>query len=362
MAERRLVGESTRAEAAVPRTLLLATALEGHGGVQVVNRLVIDAFDDWGIPLSVLSLDGGSAVADNRPARIVKARFAVDASRRARTEDVEVVFVTHAGLAPAARASARGRRLVCWLHGVEAWAPLRRSQRWGLRGVDDFIASSAFTLDRFRQVHPDLAHIPGRVCPLPARTLGPGLADPSSSRTILSVGRLWGRGMKKGQDLLIESLAALAPRHPEWKLVVVGEGDGRADLQTLVERLGLAAQVELVGAVDDETLDGLYASAAFFALPSEGEGFGLVLAEAMAHGLPCLSSSLDAGGELIVHGRTGFAVDPNDPVALVSRLDDLMSDPELRATMGAAARGFIEAHHSLEQFRSDLGARLSGVT
>ncbi len=346
----------------MPRTLLLASALKGYGGVQVVNRLVIDAFEAWGHPLSVLSLDGGSVVKDRRPSRLAKARFAAEAVRVARRERPEVVFVTHAGLAPAARVSAHGRRLVCWLHGVEAWAPMGRAQRWGLDGADHLIASSEFTLDRFRRTHPDLARVPGRACPLPARSLGAGRADPAASRIILSVGRLRGRGMKKGQDRLIESLAALSERHPEWKLVVAGEGDGRADLEALADRLGVGDRVDLVGAVDDEALEGLYSSAAVFALPSEGEGFGLVLAEAMAHGLPCVASSLDAGGDLVVDGTTGFAVDPTDGRALVSRLDNLMSDPVRRADMGAAGRRFIECHHTVEQFRAQLGERLGSVS
>jgi phosphatidylinositol alpha-1,6-mannosyltransferase len=89
-----------------------------------------------------------------------------------------------------------------------------------------------------------------------------------------------------------------------------------------------------------------------FALPSRGEGFGLVYLEAMAHGLPCVGSIHDAAAEIVVDGETGLLVDSSDPRALRSGLARLLADADLRHRFGAAGRRRLRAEFSYSGFRT----------
>jgi phosphatidylinositol alpha-1,6-mannosyltransferase len=106
--------------------------------------------------------------------------------------------------------------------------------------------------------------------------------------------------------------------------------------------------------VDRSTLDSLYADAAIFAMPSRGEGFGLVYLEAMAHGLPCIGSVHDAAVEVIEHGRTGLLIDLSDLESLGRAIVCLLRDPHLRQRMGHAAAERVERHFAFERFSRNV--------
>ena len=89
-------------------------------------------------------------------------------------------------------------------------------------------------------------------------------------------------------------------------------------------------------------------------MPSRQEGFGLVYAEAMWHGLPCVGSTADAAAEVIVDGETGRLVPYGDSDALANALAGLLLDPGRAAQMGEAARRRVLEHYSYPHFRRDL--------
>lgn len=334
--------------------LLLASQIAGpQGGVQTVNRLLLDAVRAAEIPAAVVALQDpadaswladwpGSAAAGSR------LRFARAALARRAWAKGSAVFATHAGLAPVARTV--GGRFLLFLHGVEVWQPLPALTRWGVAGCDLLVANSRFTLERFREAHPRLAHLPGEVCPLPARSLPAPPAE--RALRVLVVGRLWGRGMRKGQKEMIALWPRLLAEVPGAELWIVGGGSGREELERQARELGVAAAVRFPGEVPDEELAGLYASSALYAMPSWGEGFGLVFAEAMAHGLPCIASRLDAGAEVVADGETGRLVDPQDPEELFRALRELLADPDLRTRMGEAGRRRAAELYSVERFNA----------
>ena len=96
---------------------------------------------------------------------------------------------------------------------------------------------------------------------------------------------------------------------------------------------------------------GLYGQAAVFALPSRGEGFGLVYLEAMAAGLPCIGSTDDAAVDVIEDGRTGLLVRQDDVTALAGAVSRLLSDEALRRRMGEAGRARQQSVFSYANFR-----------
>lgn len=140
----------------------------------------------------------------------------------------------------------------------------------------------------------------------------------------------------KGLDTLLHAMREL----PEATLEVVGDGPMRATWEALARQLGLGGRVRFRGEVPDEALPGAYHEADAFVLPasSRGEAFGTVLLEAMASGLPCVTTEVGSATSWIVQdGVTGYVVAPCDPAALAERIRRLR-EPELRATMGKAGR------------------------
>lgn len=163
----------------------------------------------------------------------------------------------------------------------------------------------------------------------------PGAVGPSacSSRrpTVLFVGRLV---RYKGVDVLIRAMVDV-----EANLVIVGDGPLRPQLEALSRGLGLDGRVRFEGRVSDDARVAWYHDADIFALPSisRQEAFGMVQLEAMGHGLPVVSTALATGVPWVNrHGETGLVVPPNDHQALAQALATLVSDPALRARLGAA--------------------------
>lgn len=144
---------------------------------------------------------------------------------------------------------------------------------------------------------------------------------------------------RKGHDLLLRALAAL--RDLPWQLNCVGSFDrDPAWAEQLVrwrDELGLAGRVSFLGALSQAELDRRYRRADLFVLPSRFEGYGMVCAEALAHGLPILASRVGAIGDL-VPVEAGLLVPPDDPLALEGALRRLLEDPALRLWLVRGAR------------------------
>lgn len=170
--------------------------------------------------------------------------------------------------------------------------------------------------------------------------------------TFTAVGRLT---EQKGFDLLISAFAAVAGRHPEWRLRIWGDGAQRQVLERQVDELGLSGRVELPGVSASpgswiETADA-------FVLSSRYEGWGLVLGEAMAAGLPCVSFDCPFGpADMITDSVDGLLVADGNTDALAQAMSRIMDDPELRAFLAGNAKGAAQ-RFAPEQ----IGARWESV-
>lgn len=139
----------------------------------------------------------------------------------------------------------------------------------------------------------------------------------------------------KGHVYLFQAFAELRRTFPDWQLLVIGDGPQRQNLQRLATELQIQDQVMFAGNRDDvpdwlNCLD-------VFALPSYGEeGVPQSIMQAMACGVPVVSTPVGAIGELVRHDETGLVVEPRQAAALAEALARLMRDPTLRATLAAA--------------------------
>lgn len=175
-----------------------------------------------------------------------------------------------------------------------------------------------------------VVQIPNPVTP-PPRT-APELVLPDRC-WLVGVGRL---DPQKRFDVLIRVFAALAPRHPEWSLLVLGEGPERRGLEALVRGLDLADRVWLPGTARE--IGPVLRQCRVFALTSRYEGFPNALCEAMACGLPVVSFDCPAGpAEIIRHEVDGLLVPDGDVAALEAALDRLMGSEEERRRLAARA-------------------------
>jgi len=179
--------------------------------------------------------------------------------------------------------------------------------------------------------------------------------------TMLCVGRLT---PAKGQHLLLEAMARLRERGEQVQLVLVGDGPDRVSLQALAQQLQLEEIVTFCGALNQDEVKAAYQRCDAFVLPSFAEGIPVVLMEAMAFGLPCVSTRIAGIPELITDGENGFLTSPSDIEDLVARLHLLIDDPGLRARLGASGRARVCDAYNLDTnitlldtvFRRRLGA------
>lgn len=167
------------------------------------------------------------------------------------------------------------------------------------------------------------------------------------------------RATGKGHAELIECWPSVIARVPNARLLVVGGGKGRADLEAAAAQSPASGQIEFTGFVPEAEIGRIWNRAHLLVMPSRQEGFGMVYIEAMRRGLPVIASRHDAGQEVNVDGETGFNVDLDRPGELADRIARLLGNDALCAAMGAAGRRRWRTHFRYSAFRSRLSQHLA---
>jgi glycosyltransferase involved in cell wall biosynthesis len=160
-----------------------------------------------------------------------------------------------------------------------------------------------------------------------------------------SVGRL--SIDKGGQDILLRSLAHLREAHPEAKLLFVGKGPLRSDLQQLAQELAQGGAVIFTGQRAD--VPRLLSAMDIFVLPSLREALPIAVLEAMAARVPVIATRVGGVPEIVQDGLNGLLVPPGDEATLHVVLERLVADPQLRLTLGQAGRDHVEASFTLDK-------------
>ena len=340
------------------------------GGIQYVNRLLVRALADFSrsTPMhaegfayldaaqdvtGVPGTNGFSWHAFGGRRGAMAIRFA----QRLLAVRPHLVIFTHVNLLPLAgfvHRLAPATRTALLAHGVEVWNPLSPSVTHTLRKLARVITPSVHTREQLIARH---GVAPARVDVVP-HGLDPEWAaaamraEPLARRgnTLLCVARLAQADAYKGVDILLRALPYIRSRCPQARCVIAGDGDDRARLEALARELGVAAVVEFRGELDSASMLHAYQEADLFVLPSRGEGFGIVFAEAMWCGLPVVAARAAAAPEVVADGETGVLVPPQSPEALASAVSGLLLLADERERMGQAARRRVEQHYLYPQF------------
>jgi len=243
------------------------------------------------------------------------------------------------------------RPFLTWMHGIEVWEGTRADRIAWARRADTLLANSAYTRDRADRVFGGFAR--ARVCWLATETdePPPPRSPASGPPTVVLMGRFDADGGYKGHRELIECWRKVVASVPDARLVFVGRGPGRSMIEQLAANSPARPQIEFRGFVPEGELESVWAEATVFAMPSRGEGFGLVYIEAMRRGIPVVASVHDAAPEINLEGVTGFNVSLDKPDELPERLIYLLKNPDRAAALGLNGQTRWREHFRYGCFR-----------
>jgi phosphatidyl-myo-inositol dimannoside synthase len=352
----------------------LFTELDAPGGVQRAGRHLAAVLSEYaanrGMECRLLSLNdspelhrltvnGKEFVFTGSDRR--KARFTVDALKAAR-RGPKLVVAAHAHLAPVVqvmRVVAPRLKSVVWTHGVEVWEPLSTLRQKALRRATLIAAPSRDTANHVareqRVSEKRIRVIPWALDPEFESLAGTAMINSlptnfPSGRLILTVGRWLANERYKGMDTLITALPRLLMKFPDVHLVAVGEGDDREWLEHMAEKNGVRRHIHFYSGLSYAELSACYAACEVFALPSRGEGFGLVYLEAMARGKPVIGGAHGGAPEVIDDGKTGYLVQHGDPVQLATSIETLLENPALAKEMGSRGKHRVDSEFRFTVF------------
>ncbi len=336
----------------------------GHGGIARVARMTARALIEAGADVDMLSL------LDAAPVRIIgRAAATARASK--------LVFAARCHLAAIHRRSfiydsvgiARAHPLLpgltrpyaVWMHGIEVWEAQRPATAAVLDRAGLLLVNSRYTRDRYRALH--LGGPDPQVCWLATEQDDEpdcGARAPAPP-TALILARVDASEGYKGHAELIGCWPKVMASVPDARLLIGGGGNGLAALRARVAASPVRDHIELAGFIDEARLPKLWRRADVFAMPSRGEGFGLVYAEAMRYAMPVIASVHDAGAEVNVDGVTGFNVNLDRADELPRALIRLLADEPLRREMGEAGRRRWREHFRYANFADRLLPLVAGL-
>lgn len=357
-------------------TYAFASTLTGLLGPGNVDVLALLAYGDASAQHPCFRILGPVS---KRLTLAAKIRFVIKALPLARKR-YDLIVCSHLGMAPVAAAIRFLYGTPFWVacHGTEAWGPLPLLKRMALRRSALLLPISRFTAEKLVEVqrippyrlailHNAITNDLAGLLTAPTLAGAPEAGVPDGARFLLSVGTLTSAYAYKGFDTVIRALPKVLARAPNVRYVVVGRGDARQDLERLAAELRVADHVAFRGEVSDAELASLYRSCEAFVMPSRalgadgavrGEGFGRVYVEAALAGKPVVGSREGGAAEAVLHGKTGFLVDPGSVDEVAGAIVALLDNPTLAASMGAAGRKWALENFSEEGLRTKLAQLL----
>jgi phosphatidylinositol alpha-1,6-mannosyltransferase len=339
-------------------TSTLASSLASMLGPENVDVL---CFFDWGysgeLPSEFRVL--GTVSGRGRAGVLSRLNFLFKAARFG-TRGYDLVIANHVALAPVAALMKLAFRTPYWVacHSVEVWWGTSRLRHAALKNADLILPVSRYTADavqkmagiRSSRVKVVYNAIPNSFAKLllSEEPVGPSIGKlKRGGFLLLSVCSLVRGNEFKGVDTIIRALPKILKTQPDLRYVVVGEGEIRTGLENIAVEMGVAGNVTFLGEIPDSELAELYRLCDAFVLPSRGqerlgivggEGFGRVYVEAALAGKPVVGSLSGGAAEAVLHGKTGFLVNPDSSDEVAEAVLAILEDPRLAAAMGSVGR------------------------
>jgi glycosyltransferase involved in cell wall biosynthesis len=250
-------------------------------------------------------------------------------------------------------------KIVLFLHGIEVW----RRQDWLIRAllrrVDLFLSNSHHTWQCFLSFNPQFKDAPHQVIHLGiGSAVDTPIPAPAHPPAVLMISRLLRSEDYKGHREMIMAWPLVLEQMPDAKLWIAGDGDLREELAESIRARSLGDQICFWGRVSEDEKQSLIARCRCLALPSRGEGFGLVYLEAMRIGRPCLVSTLDAGREVIDPPQAGLATDPRNLKQVATAVCQLLTSGPQWEKWSTQARRRYESRFTAAHFQRRLLAAL----
>jgi phosphatidylinositol alpha-1,6-mannosyltransferase len=337
-------------EMPVTEVLGVFPSLEPLGGVQASGR------DAWRGIVNQIGEQRACFFGYDPGASKTRAGLAALAKRRRGG----ILLVWHLNLLKLAPLVAgAGARVVVFLHGIEAWRQQDPLTRWALGKVNLFLSNSDHTWERFADFNPAFRGTPHATVHLGAGTSLESIPPaPAAKPAALMLGRMLRSEDYKGHRQMIEAWPLVLAAVPTAELWIAGDGDLRPDLERLAHG---KSGVRFFGQISEEQKLDLLARCRCLAMPSRGEGFGLVYLEAMRMGRPCLVSDRDAGREVVNPPEAGLAVNPDDPEQLAETIARLLTAGAEWRQFSSHARHRYESQFTAQHFRQRLNEALFAV-
>ena len=230
-----------------------------------------------------------------------------------------------------------GAPLALIIHGIDAWQPTRSRLANYLSGkIDILISVSEYTKKRFQE----WSHLKNATFVIQPNSVDLSLFTPAPKNqtlldryglngkvVLMTFGRLDSKERAKGFDEIMEILPLLVNEIPDIVYLIAGSGRDRERLEQKVKSLKIEELVIFTGMVSEEEKADHYRLADVYVMPSRGEGFGIVLLEAMACGIPAVASTVDGSREALRDGLLGILVDPDKPAEIIAAITQALGKP-----------------------------------
>ena len=321
---------------------LVSDAFGGHGGIALYNRDLLKALCTYPDVIEVTAIPRSTPnPLEKLPEKLTyvtesvggKSRYLVTVLRYLfKKPQIDLIVCGHVNLLPIAFLLRSWFRIPVLLeiYGIDAWQPSRsRLVNYFARRVDAVVSISDVTKQKFlawtdypeekvfllpNAIHADLYGVEPKSPALLARY---GL---DGKVVLMTLGRLDAQEKYKGFDEILEILPVLAQSIPNIAYLIAGSGLDRQRLEEKAKNLAISDRVVFTGMVAEEEKADHYRLADVYVMPSRGEGFGFVLLEAMACGIPVIASKTDGGREAVREGEIGALVDPNNAAEIIDAI------------------------------------------
>lgn len=363
---------------------LVTDAFGGHGGIALYNRDFLKAL------CSCQNVSEVTAIPriivrelEETPANLKYVTQAVGGKWRyarevlrclIRKPGADLIVCGHINLLPLAFLLRFWLRVPVLLeiYGIDAWQPSSsRLLNYLARRVDAVVSISEVTKQRFMAwtgcpaervfILPNAIHLEryGMGPKTPELLARYGL---ERKKILMTLGRLAAEERYKGFDQVLAILPALSEIIPNIAYLIAGAGSDRERLEKKARNLGLSDRVIFTGMVAEEEKADHYRLADVYVMPSRGEGFGFVLLEAMACGIPVIASKTDGGREAVRQGEIGALVDPGNATEIIDAITSALASTNRKIPDGLQYFSFENFQQRAHQIVSKMIARRNELT